>query len=163
MGVTLHLGKTQLWSLDSRGGEHVVLPLSSGPLHLDVRATFRIVGVELGAQERVATSSHVAQRIPKALLSGQRLAGLAVPAPLAAHLWRTAILPQALYGSEIRRVTPRHIWPLVVQGRRVVARKAPLSLSHYAAAEVLHGPALGACAVTDPRKEVLTRRLKGLP
>ena len=162
LGVTLHLGKTQLWSLQARAGERVVLPLTSGPLELEVRATFRVVGVELGATERVATAVHFAQRLSKALLSGRRLTGLDVPAPLAAHLWRTAVLPQALYGCELRRLTPSQLCPLAVQCRRMVARKAPLALSHYAASEVLHGPPLGACAVVDPRREVLVRRLKWL-
>ena len=40
--------------------------------------------------------------------------------------------------------------------------KTPLSLSRYAASEVVHGPPLGACAVRDARLEVLTRRLKWL-
>ena len=102
------------------------------------------------------------KRIPKALLSGRRLAGLDVPTPLAAHLWRSTILSQALYGCEIRRLIPKQIWPLAVQSRRVIARKAPLSLSQYAAAEILHGPPLGACAIMDPRREVLSRRLKWL-
>ena len=88
--VTLNLRKTQIWSLQAHLGERVVLPLETGPLELDVRATFRIVGVELGANERVYTDAHVAQWIPKALLGGRRLAGLDVPTAVAAQLWRTA-------------------------------------------------------------------------
>ena len=42
----------------------MVLPLSNGPLELEVRVTFRVVGVELGSVKRVATSFHVDKRIP---------------------------------------------------------------------------------------------------
>ena len=90
LGITLNL--TQHWS-QAHPWECVVLPLATGPLELEARATFRVVGVELGSVERISTSGHIAQRVYKALLSGRRLAGLVVPTPLAAHLWRSTILP----------------------------------------------------------------------
>ena len=49
LGIKLNLKKTQLWSLQARSGERVVLPLATGPLELEVRATFRVVGVEIGS------------------------------------------------------------------------------------------------------------------
>ena len=162
LGVRLHLQKTQLWSLTGRAGEKVTLDLASGPLILETRATFRIVGVELGANEHVATAAHILGRLPKALLGGRRLAALDVPTAVAAQLWRTAILPQGLYGSEVRRISSNQLWPLTLQGRNVVSRKPPTSISYFGALEVLSGPPLGACAFRDPRLDVLARRLRWL-
>ena len=58
--MKLNLAKTQLWSNDGRAGQRVVLRVADGPLELVTRSTFRIVGVELGSHERVATTAHVA-------------------------------------------------------------------------------------------------------
>ena len=44
LGIHLHLEKAQLWSLQGRAGERIELALSWGPLVLETRATFRIVG-----------------------------------------------------------------------------------------------------------------------
>ena len=162
LGIKLNLAKTQLWSNQGSGGQRVLLTLVDGSLELTTRATFRMVGVELGSNERVATQRHLEPRLAKALLAGKRLASIDVPTAVAAQLWRTTVLPQALYGCEVRRITSGQLRPLCIQGRQVVARKAPVALSHYGAMEVVCGLPLGKCAVRDPRLEVLSRRLKWL-
>ena len=116
---------------------------------LTTRTTFRVVGIELGANERLATETHVTPRLKAALQSGQRLVGLAVPAAGAAQMWRTTILAKALYGCEVRNITHRDLRPLCLQGKQVIGNKAPLANSNLAATEVVCGPPLGACAVRD--------------
>ena len=160
--IHLHIGKTELWCSELPGGHTVTLQLDSGPLQLETRPTFRMVGIELGSIESVATTAHLDARLPKALLSGRRLAALGVPAALATQMWRTAILPQALYGCEVRNITDIQMLPLWAQGKTTLPRLPPLHISQYAAAEVLGGLPLGDCAVRDPRLEMLARRLRWL-
>jgi hypothetical protein len=160
--IHLHLGKTELWCSDLSGGHTVTLQLESGPLPLETRSTFRMVGVELGCSDSVATTVHLAARVPKALLSGRRLAALGVPASVATQMWRTAVLPHALYGCEVRGVTNIQLMPLWAQGKTTLPRLPPLSLSRFAAVEVLGGLPLGDCALRDPRLEMLARRLRWL-
>ena len=90
---------------------------------LTSRPTFRVVGIELGDHERTATSAHVASRLAKALQTGRRLASLTVPAAVSSSMWRTTVLPQGLYGSEIRHVTPAQLRPLCMQGKNLVTQK----------------------------------------
>ena len=160
--IQLHLGKTEIWCSTLPAGRRVTLNLETGPLVLETRATFCMVGIELGAKEQVATVAHLSSRLPKARLSARRLAALSVPAPVATQLWSTVVLPQVLYGCEVRLVTNAHLLPLWCQGKTTLPRLPPLSLSCYAAAEVFAGPPLGACAIRDPREEVLVRRLRWL-
>ena len=101
---------------------------------LATRATFRIVGIELGAPERLATNAHYTPRIKKALLAGRRLADLGIPAAVTAQMWRTAVLPQALYGCELREIPYTSLLkPLCQQGKQMVAYSA---ISNYRLAEV---------------------------
>ena len=76
-----------------------------------------MVGIELGAREEEATRAHVAPRVTKALMAGRSLCAIAVPTGVAAQMWRTAVLPQALYGCEIRCVTSAQLEPVRQQGR----------------------------------------------
>ena len=137
----------------------MALLLGSGLLELVAWATFRIVGIELGANEGVASSIHLAKRLPQALIGGRRFVALDVPAVFASHLWKVAILPRALYACEIRHISPQQLTPSTTESRHVV-RKAPLAPYCFAASEVIHGPLLGTCAAQNPRLGVLIRRLK---
>ena len=101
------------------------MPLRDGPLTLAPRATFRIVGIELGLDDGPVSAAHALPRVASALLAGRRLSRLAVPAGLAARLWRTAVLPQALYGCELRTIPRRALQGLAAQGRSLVPAKAP--------------------------------------
>ena len=78
LGIQLHLDKTELWCSELSGGQKVVLNLESGPLELTTRATFKMVGIELGSNEKIATAVHLEARLPNSLLAIQRLAGLAL-------------------------------------------------------------------------------------
>ena len=160
--IHLHLEKTELWCSELAGGQPVTLKLASGPLVLTTRSTFRMVGVELGNDEKRATAVHLEARLPKTLLGGRRLAALSVPVAVACQLWRSAILPQALYGCEIRNITYTQILPLWALGKTTVPRLLPLLLNQFAAVEVLGGPPFGAHALRDPRLEMLSRRLHWL-
>ena len=118
---------------------------------MTTRATFEVVGIELGAKERVASLAHFAPRLQKALHSGKRLLSLEVPAGVAAQMWRTTVLAQALYGCEIREVSHAQLRPLCAQGKSGISNKVPLELSNYCASEAALGSPLGACAARDPR------------
>ena len=54
---------------------------------------FKVVGVLLGVKESEATTLHLAKRLPKAMMTAQRLRGLDLPTSLAALLWKTTVLP----------------------------------------------------------------------
>ena len=138
------------------------ITLRDGKLALPLRATFRVVGVELGACDRVASSVHFGSRVETALETGRQLQQLPVPAPLASLLWRTVVLPKALYGCELRSLPSPLLCALTRQCRDIVPVKAPLQLCHYRSAEVICGPPLGACAVRDPMHEMLVGRLRWL-
>ena len=96
------------------------------------RETFRIVGIELGLVERSTTVRHATPRCEKAQLTVKRLAALPVPASVAAQMWRSTVLAQALYGCEVRQLTTALLKPLCTQARSVV-HKPPLALSIYGA------------------------------
>ncbi len=162
LGIQLHLLKTELWCSELPGGQTVVLQLESGPLQLTTRSTFKMVGIELGNSEKAATVAHLEARLPSALQASRRLAGLSLPAAVAVQMWRTAVLPQALYGCEVRNVTMTQLMPVWVTGKKTIPMLAPLELSSYAAVEVLGGLPLGCHALRDPRLEMVSRRLRWL-
>ena len=62
---------------------------------------FKVVGVYLGVNERAATKEQLAHRLPKAMATVQRLRALNIPASLASLLWKSTVLPQAVYGCEV--------------------------------------------------------------
>jgi hypothetical protein len=124
--------------------------------------TFKVVGVVLGVDERKATQSHFGPRLDKAISTTRRLRMLQLPAALSSHLWRTTVLPQALYGCELRDVRPAQLAPLTSAGQAAVASKPPLHLNCWRAPEVLMGLPLGDTAVRDPMLEVRDRQLRWL-
>jgi hypothetical protein len=129
---------------------------------VDTSPTFKIVGVVLGRQERVATELHVTPRLVKAMETLRRLRALELPAALCSLLWRTTVLPQALYGCEVRDVRPTRLVPLASAGKSAIAAKFPLKLNTWRAPEVLTGPPLGESAVQDPVLEMRDRQLRWL-
>ena len=104
---------------------------------LATRATFRIVCIELGAKERVASLAHFAPRLQKILHSAKRLLSLEVLAGMAAQMWRTAVLTQAHCGCEIRGVAHSQLRPLCAEGKPGISSKVPLELSNHCAAEAV--------------------------
>ena len=162
LGLTIHLGKTQLWCNTHKQPRSVNLALRDGPLKLTSRSTFRIVGLELGVSDLATSAVHSEPRVAKALLSGKRLTRLELPAGVAAVLYRSVVLPQALYGCELRTIPKHALKAVALQGRTIVPTRAPLHLSRYRAAEVVSGLPLGSCAVRDPFQEVHMRRIRWL-
>jgi hypothetical protein len=146
--------KMQVWS--SRGAGHAV---RVGPLTATTSPTFRFVGVELGLHEREATEAHFAPRLAKALATAQRLRTLDLPASLCSLLWRSTVLPQALYGCELRDVRAGRLAALSQAGKAAICTKPPLYLNLWRAPDVATGLPLGASAVCDPVFAVRERQL----
>ena len=112
--------KVQAWT-NLAGVHSVHVP----DLEVVTSPTFRMVGVVLGAKEQVATKAHFLPRLEKALATTRRLRMLEVPASIGALLWRTAVLPQALYGCEVRNISPSQLQALSRAGQAAVAVKPP--------------------------------------
>ena len=85
-----------------------------------------------------------------------------LPASLCSLLWRTAVLPQALYGSELRDVQSGQLASLSRAGRDAISKKAPLHLNAWRSPELLGGLPLGDTAVREPLLEVRERQLRWL-
>lgn len=152
--LDLEVTKVQLW-WSGRG----VRRLRVEGLEAETQPLFRIVGVVLGMSEITAAAAQAGQRLPKAIATAQRLQALDVPAALAAHLWKTTVLPQALYGCEVRNLTTTLLQPLTSLGKTMLAAKYPLKLNNWRAPEVLMGPPLGDSALRDPVWEMRIRQL----
>ena len=152
--LDLEVTKVQLWW----SGRYVRRLRVEG-LEAETQPFFRIVGVVLGTSENTVTAAQAGQRLPKAIATAQRLRALDVPAALAAHLWKTTVLPQALYGCEVRDLTNALLRPLTSLGKTLLAAKFPLKLNTWRAPEVLMGPPLGDSALRDPMWEMRTRQL----
>ena len=127
---------------------------------LESSPTFRMVGVVLASCETTATRCHLVPRLEKALHTAQRLRCLPLPAPISALLWRIAVLPQAIYGCEVRDVRPTPLAPLVAAGRALYARRLPLHLNMWRSPAVLFSPSLGDSMLRDPMLEVRERQLR---
>jgi hypothetical protein len=155
--LALKVTKVQLW-WNRRG----VPRLQVAGLTVETQPYFKMVGVALGAEEAATTQLHVEQRLPKAMVTAHWLHALGLPVSLAALLWRTTVLPQALYGCEVRNVTAAQLGPLTALGRKLVAAKLPLQLNHWRAPEVLMGPPLGESALRDPEWEMRVRQIRWL-
>ena len=149
--------KVQLWS-SLGAGQH----LTVGSQKLISQSTFKVVGVVLGLREKAATALHVSKRLDTALATARRLRTLPLPAAICSLLWRTTVLPQALYGCEIRNVLPSQLTSLVAAGKALVAHKAPLDLNSWRSPAALHGPPLGDTALREPTFEMRERQLRWL-
>ena len=153
----LRVTKVQVWS--NVGGRRQVQVAGAV---VDTMPTFKIVGIVLGQDEMLASRLHIAPRLTTALATTQRLRVLDLPSSLLSQLWRTTVLPQALYGCEIRDVRPSALIPLASAGKAAIANRFPIRLNVWRAAEVLTGPALGDSAVLDPLFVVRHRQLRWL-
>ena len=122
--------------------------------------TFKIVGVVLGLDDNTATEQHAAPRLAKAMQTLQRLQALELPVSICNLLWRTAVLPQALYGCEVRDVKPAMLVPLASSVKAALGPKFPLQVNAWRAPEVLTGPPLGESLVQDPTLAMRERQLR---
>jgi ribonuclease HI len=147
--------KVQAWT--NLPGEHAVLAAGK---EVATSPTFKIVGVVLGAQECLATQLHLELRLHKALDTTRRLRMLGVPAAIGSLLWQVAVLPQALYGCEVRDVKPAQLRVLTVAGQTAMQGISPLHLNCWRAPEILMGLPLGETAVRDPVLEMRQRQLR---
>ena len=155
LGLEVNVTKTQVWT-----SEGVGLPVTLAGADLTTRATFRVVGVELGGPERSAAAAHAQPRLATAYRAAERLRSLPVPPALTAHLWRAVVLAQALYGCEVSLYPAKVLELLGRRGYAILAANRMLDLAVWRAPEVLAGWPFGACAVVDPRDEACSRRVR---
>ena len=153
----VNVTKVQLWC--NRPG---VQQLNVAGRLLTSSSTFKIVGVVLGSSDAVATPLHFTPRVTNALSVTQRLRALSLPTSICSLLWRTAVLPKALYGCEVRDVRPSHLSRLTAAGRALILDKSPMKLNLWRSPELLSSPALGDAAILDPLLEVRLRQLQWL-
>ena len=121
----VNVTKVQLWC--NRPGTHTIQVAGRT---LETTPTFRFVGVLFGTSEKDTSIAHFTPRVERALLTTHRLTTIPLPASLAILLWRSTVLPQALYGCEIRDVRPHQMAPLQAAGRTLIAQRLPLQLQH---------------------------------
>ena len=148
--------KVQLWSSSGAGQS-----LSVGPSVLRSAPSFRFVGVELGLPEPAASRAHFQARIPKAVAAANRLRSLPLPAAVCCTLWRTAVLPQAVYGCQLRQLLPSDLMPLTSAGKSLF-HKPPLELNLWRSPDIAMGLPLGASAVREPIAEARLQQLRWL-
>ncbi len=60
------------------------------------------------------------------------------------------MLPQALFGCEVRNLKPLDLDPLLKTGKAAIIHKFPLRLNDWCAHEVAMGPPLGESAIKEP-------------
>ena len=149
--------KVQAWSSLGPG-----LQVVTGTTTIATSDSFRFVGIELGLPGSKADEAHWRPRLEKALLAAQRLRSLPLPAALQAVLWRTTVLPKALYGCELRDVPASVLAPLVAAGKAAVSFKAPLNLNTWTAPEISLGWPLGDSAAIHPLYFVRLRQMRWL-
>ena len=147
--------KVQLWC-SVGAGEAVAF----GGGQALTQATFKIVGVQLGADAQHTATCHFERRLPPALAVSERLRALAVPASLAALLWRTTVIPRALYGCEFHNVPVHVLRGLRRSGLAVLQCKPPLALSCWRAPEIVTGLPFGDTALRDPEEEARWRQVR---
>ena len=133
-----------------------------GGLTLKTEAYLKVVGVVLGEGEGMLVKEHFTPRLQAAAAVVQRLRTLDLPASVCCLLWRTDVLPKALYGCEVRDVTPKDLVPLSSAGKAAIGPKHPLGLNVWRAPEVLMGPPFGDSSVRDPVLEARERQLRWL-
>ena len=137
--------KTQLWSSLGPGQQ-----LRIRDTHITSSPSFKFVGIVLGLLEPAAAKAHLRPRLAKALVTAQRLRSLQLPASLCSLLWRTTVLPQALYGCQLRDIPPPELDPLAKAGKALLQHKAPLDLANWRANEIIMGLPLGETVIADP-------------
>ena len=93
------------------------------------------------------------------MLTLQRLKAIELLASLCSLLWRTDVLPRALYGGEVRNVPVDQLVPLSSSGKAAIGAKAPLWVNGWRAPEVLTGPQFGDTLVMDPVLNLRERKL----
>ena len=87
---------------------------------------FCMVGVVFGEEHAALLAAHFIPRL-KALITLHRLWTLELPSSLCSLLQRTAVLPRALYGCEIRDMTPEMVVPLSSGGKAPLGPKFSMS------------------------------------
>ena len=158
--LTVDPKKTQAWCSVQKKGEKVRV----GTEMVDLSDEFKFVGMVIAAKtEMEATKLHLEGRVEKAVMSARRIEALGVPLWMKAHLWRSVVLPQALYGCEIRNVSskPKELGKLLTVGRRIVRRALEL-VEKWSAPELVLSRALGGMACRDPMLEARSRQLRWL-
>ena len=133
--LTVDPKKTQIWC-SKRGVDGRV---RVGTEMVDLSESFKFVGIVVAAtSEEEATKLHMEGRVDKAVMAARRMEAINVPPWIKAHLWRSVVLPQALYGSEVRNVKTgaKGLGRLVTVAKRIVRKGFQLA-KHWSAPEIL--------------------------
>ena len=153
----LKVTKVQAWANSGVGQE-----LQMDNLLLRTGPTFKIVGVTLGEDAVVASQMHFTPRLKAAMQTLQRLRTLDAPSAVCSLLWRTDVLPRALYGCEVCDSSVEKLVPLSSGGKAALGPKFPLRINEWRAPEVLMGLPFGESMVRDPVLEMRERQLRWL-
>ena len=154
LGLKVNIKKTQVWSKNPKAK-----PVKIGEDTIHVRPTFKVVGIEIGSNEKAACDAHLAKRMEKASAALSKLKSLGLPTPIFTRVWQSGILPSLTYGCEIRDVVSK-CDKLTTKAVTAYAATTPISLSRYRAPEVVQGPALGALGLRDITEEIRTRQAR---
>ena len=124
--------------------------------------TFKVVGITLFGPPpmRKMAELHFQPRFEKAFATVGRLGALQLPLPVKARLWKTCVLPQALYGAEFHQPPPALVKKLGVLGRHLFASAGTFHVASWAAPELLMGRPLGSFALEDPNLEIRRRQVR---
>jgi ribonuclease HI len=156
--LAVQVKKTQVWTSDTKACGEVEI----AGVKVVVADSFRMVGIELGNQEKRLVTKHLEARLAKAVRGVERLRALAVPHAIASRIWNARIVPQVVYGCEVVAVTGLHLNGLIKAGRAMAASKTPIRVSGYRATEVFSGQPLGESRLADPMLVVRKRQLSWL-
>ena len=157
LGLRVQEAKTQVWTNKPDGRRFRV-----GAVDVDLAKVFKIVKIVIG-EEPWASEEHYKQRAEDAKLMTSRLGSLAVPVGLKSRIWRAAPLAKALYGCEVRDITPKMLEPLAVAARAVFCASSPVCVvRQWAAPEALMGKPVGDLAFREPMVEMRCRQLRWL-
>ena len=137
-----HLG-VKVTKVHLRSSEGAGIEVTVGDLRVTTETTFKFVGIVLGRVEREATIAHFAPRLAKALATTRQLRSLDLQASICCLLWRTTVLPQALYGCQLGGVRPVDMDPFSKARKAAVVHKAPLHLNGWRAHDAVMGQPLG--------------------
>ena len=154
LGLKVNLKKTQVWSKNPKAK-----PVKIGEDTIQIRPTFKVVGIEIGSNEKAACDAHIAKRMEKAAAALSKLKSMGLPTPIFTRVWQTGILPLLTYGCEIRE-TSSTCDKLTTKAVSAYASTTPISLSRYRASEVVRGPVLGALGLKDIKEEIRTRQAR---
>jgi hypothetical protein len=152
LGMTINVDKTQVWSNLPKAKS-----VDINGTRVQLRKTFKVVGIELGEIKSKPHNAHLAKRKDKALEAIERLKALIIPTYMARSLWTTGILPMVTYGAEVVDIKQSQVLNVDSRARLAILSKPPVNLSRFGAIEAISGPTMGPLAIPTTM-QVIRRR-----